>query len=253
MRIAATARDGVLEILLDGPPGNILDRAACAEIAGALRDRGSDPALRAILLRSAGKHFSFGASVPEHTAAEVAKFLPGFHALFRTLLESGVPTVAAVRGLCLGGGCELALACDFVVAEESASFGVPEIQLGVFPPVACLLLPWRAGGGAALDWILTGRRVPAPEAARAGLVTRLCPDGGLDAAVGALLAGELGPLSGSSLRIAGRAARAPLLRAVREELPRLEALYLNELMATKDANEGIQAFLEKRKPAWRHA
>ncbi len=244
---------GVCELRLDAPPGNVLDRACCAQLAAAVREHGSDRRLKALLLTAAGRHFSYGASVPEHVHGEVEGFLPVFHDALLAVAEAGLPVVSAVRGLCLGGALELVAAGTFILAEPSALFGVPEIQLGVLPPAACILLPWRAGGAAAEDLILTGRRVEAEEAAALGLVNRVVPAGELARATEAFLDEHVRPRSGAVLRIAARAARAPLLRELRARLPELERAYLRDLMATRDAREGIRAFLEKRAPAWSDA
>jgi cyclohexa-1,5-dienecarbonyl-CoA hydratase len=178
--------------------------------------------------------------------------LPEFHALFRNLFAPDIPLVALVCGQCLGGGFELAAACDLVFAETSAHMGVPEIRLGVFPPVACALLPGRVGVARANDLLLTGRSWTAPEAHAAGLVTSLSEPGELEADFQGWVEKQLLPLSGSSLRIATRAARLPWRRRFLEDLQELERLYLEDLVSTHDANEGIEAFLEKRSPTWDH-
>jgi cyclohexa-1,5-dienecarbonyl-CoA hydratase len=239
--------DRVCELRLASPPGNVLDRALFQELSAAVREHAADPHLKAFLFTAEGKNFSYGASVPDHVAGQVEAFLPAFHRFFRDLSGTGVPTIAAVSGLCLGGAFELVAACNFVVADATAVFGVPEIKLGVFPPAACVFLPWKLGAGVAEDLILTGRNLTAEDGARHGLVSRLCREGELEAAVATLLEKEIRPLSAAALRIANRAVRQSLPL---EALDRLERLYLDELMATRDANEGIAAFLEKRKPTW---
>jgi cyclohexa-1,5-dienecarbonyl-CoA hydratase len=173
-------------------------------------------------------------------------FLPAFHDVFRALAESGVPAVAAVRGLCLGGAFELVSFCSFVVAEKGAAFAVPEITLGVFPPVACMTLPWKIGGGRAMELILTGRRMGAEEARDAGLVNVLCGDGELEAATERFLDEHVRTKSAAVLRLVSRLTRGALL----SRLPAFERAYLEDLMRLHDANEGIQAFLEKRAPKW---
>jgi cyclohexa-1,5-dienecarbonyl-CoA hydratase len=237
----------VCELRLASPPGNVLDRALFEELSQAVREHAADPHLKAFLFTADGKNFSYGASVPDHVAGQVEEFLPAFHRFFRDLAQTGVPTIAAVSGLCLGGAFELVAACNFIVADSTAVFGVPEIKLGVFPPAACVFLPWKLGAGVAEDLILTGRNLTAEDGARHGLVSRLCDEGALEATVQTLIDKEIRPRSAASLRIANRAVRQSLpLR----NLESLERIYLEELMATRDANEGIAAFLEKRKPAW---
>ncbi len=250
MTLQVQCRGEVCELHLDAPPGNILDRTLCLDMAAAVREHARDPHLKAFLITAAGKHFSFGASVPEHAAGEVERFLPAFHGVFLAFAEAGVPTVASVRGLCLGGGFELAAFCNLLVAESTAEFAAPEIMLGVFPPAACVILPWRIGGAAAEDLILTGRRMSAAEGVRRGLVSRVCAGGALEGTVEALLDSEIRTRSAAALRLAVKAARGPLYALLRERLGELERLYLGELMDTRDAHEGIRAFLEKRDPVW---
>lgn len=250
MSVAAIDRGGICELRLDAPPGNVMDTALCRGLLKEIRERAPDPHLKAFLFTASGKHFSYGASVPEHESGKVEKFLPAFHELFHALVDAGVPCIGAVQGLCLGGAFEWISFCGVVIAEEDAAFGVPEITLGVLPPVACLLLPWRAGGGVAEDLILTGRKLPAPEAQRCGIVNRLCGKGGLAAATESFLNEEIRPRSAAALRLAWRAARESLHREIRVRLPELERFYLDKVMSTRDAHEGIRAFLEKRKPTW---
>jgi cyclohexa-1,5-dienecarbonyl-CoA hydratase len=240
----------VLRIVLDAPKANILDSAMIRAIGGAL-EADVEAGTKLIVFEGAGKHFCFGASVEEHRRDAAPAMLAAFHGLFRQLARLAVPTCAIVRGQCLGGGLELAAYCTFLVATPEARLGQPEIKLAVFPPMASLLLPWRLGGGAALDLCVTGRSVDAAEAQRMGLVNAVTDDP--EAWVSALFAESLRPTSASSLRFAERAARADLMRRLERDLPELERLYLDELMTTHDANEGIAAFLERRAPQHRNA
>lgn len=249
LRVEHTHDGGALRLTLDAPKGNVLDRALIARVREALRAC-VRPEHRAIVLEGAGGHFSFGASVAEHRRDEAPSMLEALHGLFRDLAELSVPTVALVRGQCLGGGLELASYCTWLIAAPDARFGQPEIRLGVFAPMASILLPWRIGGGAALDLCVGGRTLDALEAHRIGLVSRIADDP--RAAFDALYAEELGPRSASSLRFAERAVRAELHERMARHLPRLEALYTGELMQTRDANEGIEAFLERRAPEFHH-
>lgn len=246
MSLAVLRRGDTCELRLSAPPGNIIDRATAVALAHAIREEAKGQHLKAFVLSAEGPHFSYGASVPEHVRGKMEEFLPAFHAVFRALAEASVPAVAAVRGYCLGGALELVSFSTFAVAERNAIFGVPEITLGVFPPVACVTLPWKIGGARAEDLILTGRRIDAAEARASGLVNVVCEEGDLDAAVERFLGEHVRPKSAAVLRLVTRHARALLL----ERLPALEAAYLGELMRLRDANEGIAAFLEKRKPVW---
>lgn len=237
----------IVKLTLNAPKGNILDTGMIGAIEAAIV-RHDDPQLKALVFEGAGSHFSFGASVPEHKKEAVGAMLPAFHNLFRLLLERSIPTFAAVRGQCLGGGLELAAFCSWIIASPTSMFGQPEIKLAVFPPMASLLLPWRLGGARGLDLCVSGRSVNAEEALRMGLIHSIATDP--VAASVAFVTEHLAGSSSSSLRFAERAARLGLARQIGETLPALERLYLTELMETPDANEGITAFLERRKPVF---
>ena len=244
-------RDGaLLRIVLDRPKGNVLDLAMMNAIRDAVRPL-ADPAIKLLVFEGAGPHFSFGASVAEHLPDRIGEVLPVFHQLFRDLELTSIPTAALVRGQCLGGALELATACGTVICDRTARFGVPEVTLGVFPPVAALTLPWRIGGARATDLMLTGRSVGADEALRIGLADRVAEDA--EAELGAFFDEHLAPKSALALRYAWRAARRPLLRALEYELPELERFYLADLMARRDPVEGVRAFVERRPPVWSHA
>jgi cyclohexa-1,5-dienecarbonyl-CoA hydratase len=248
VRIEHRAEGQVLHLLLDAPKGNVLDERMVRGLSGALDAHGARPALKAIVLEGAGPNFSYGASVAEHTRERAGAMLAGFHGIFRRLAALDVPTAAVVRGACLGGGLELAAWCSFVFAAPDATFGQPEIKLAVFPPMASLLLPWRLGGGRALDLCVSGRTLGAAEAQAIGLVHEVAADPA--DACARFVAANLLPRSGPSLRFAERAARLELAGLLDTRLPALERLYLDELMPTPDANEGIAAFLERRAPRW---
>jgi len=245
--LADRRHDGqLLHLTLNAPKANILDAEMIAAIDTAVKEHTSSPALKAIVFEGAGKHFSFGASVEEHQAAQAADMLTTFHGMFRTLAKAAIPTFAVVRGQCLGGGMELASYCSWIFAGQGAKLGQPEIKLAVIAPMASLLLPWRVGGGAAVDLCVSGRSIDAEEAHRIGLVHDVSEDPA--AACDQFFTENLAGLSASSVRYAERAARMPLLRRFDTDLPALEKLYLDELMKTHDANEGICSFLERRPP-----
>jgi len=170
--------------------------------------------------------------------------------LLGQFLDLPLVTIAAVHGQCLGGGFELVLACDFIIAEEGAAFACPEIKLAVFPPAAAVLLPVRIGASRAAELVLTGAAWTASQAAAAGLVVRTAPAGQLETTVDAWIRDHFRPRSAAALRHAVRATRLPLQRALHEDLPQLERIYLEDLMAEPDALEGLRAFLEKRLPSW---
>jgi cyclohexa-1,5-dienecarbonyl-CoA hydratase len=240
----------VVRITLARPPLNIMTLTMLEELALALEEAGRRPALKALLITAEGKAFSAGVAVEDHLGDRAKPMLETFHRVFRLLYALECPTVAAVQGAALGGGAELATFCDVVVAAGTATFGQPEIKVGVFPPVAALHYPARIGPAATLRLLLTGDVIAAAEAARLGLVDRVVPAGGLADAVEAELAKFRG-LSAAVLRLTKRAVRVAACRGFDQGLSVLEELYHGQLMTTADAEEGLRAFAEKRPPVWR--
>jgi cyclohexa-1,5-dienecarbonyl-CoA hydratase len=245
-------RDGVAWLTLNKPPLNVLDIAMMREINAALEGLDGDPAVKVLVFEAAegSKAFSAGVDVSEHTADQVGEMIEVFHRIFRLLDGLEIPTVAVVGGAALGGGCELVLFCDMVIASERASFGQPEIQVGVFPPVAVVALPGIIGPKKALEMVLIGDRMRAAEAERLGLVNRVVPPEELRATADEFV-GKLTKLSGVVLRMTKRALRVGGVGGFAEGLAAVEELYLGPLMATEDAHEGLAAFLEKRAPEWK--
>lgn len=231
--------------------GNILTREIMRGLSAACEDLSRAQGLKLITVSSDGPDFSFGASVPEHAPGEIEHALPEMHALLGELLVLPAPTAAIVQGRCLGGGFELALACDFIMAASGSSFGLPEIGLGVLPPIGSVLLPLKVGYARAARAALTGTVQPVEEWTQSGLITLTAPADLLDTAVGSWFDRNLAPHSSAALHHAVRALRLDVRDAVERLLPRIEQLYLKELMSTDDAVEGIQAFIEKRPPRWK--
>jgi cyclohexa-1,5-dienecarbonyl-CoA hydratase len=243
-------KDGaLLRLRLARPKANIVDAAMIAALQSALEEHSSGSRLRAVLLDAEGPHFSFGASVAEHLPDSCARMLHGLHALIRRLLESPVPVLVAVSGQCLGGGLELAAAGHRIFAAPGAMLGQPEIKLAVFAPAASCLLPERIGQARAEDLLFSGRSIGAEEAYRIGLVDALADDPSQAAL--AYFEEHLAPHSASTLRFAVRAARAGAVERIAAKLDAVERLYLESLMATHDAVEGLNAFIAKRPAAWR--
>ena len=246
-------RDGRFATLwLERPPLNVLDLAALAALDEALATLAGEADLHVLVVRGAGdRAFSAGVAIQDHVGDRIPAALGSFHSAVRRLRELPAIAVAAVHGHCLGGGLELALACDLVVATDDSRFALPEIQLGSYPPVAAAMLPRQVGGPRAMDLMLTGRGFDAAEAERLGLLSRRAPAGGLDQAVQDVVDALLRQ-SGAALRLAKRAVRAGEPLPFTDALAAAERLYLDELTATGDMHEGIAAFLAKRPPAWRH-
>jgi len=239
----------LLRLRLDRPKANILDAALVGAIENALLEQANGAELRGVLIDASGAHFSFGASIEEHLPDQCAAMLASFHRLILRLFASPVPVLVAIRGQCLGGGLELASAGHLLFAAPDAKFGQPEIQIGVFAPAASCLLPERIGLAAAEDLLLSGRSIGAEQASRIGLVTEVA-DNPEDAALG-YFDRHLAPKSAKSLRFATRAARHGTIERVSAKLAAVETIYLEELMATQDAVEGLSAFIEKRPACWR--
>jgi cyclohexa-1,5-dienecarbonyl-CoA hydratase len=244
-------RDRVARLTLHRPPLNILDIATCRGIAAALRDLAGRADVGVLIVAAEGRSFSAGVHIGEHLPPKAAQSLRAFHAVCRALLAFPRPTVARVQGDALGGGLEVVLCCDVAIASYSARLGLPEIGLGVFPPLAATLLPRIAGRRAAAEAILWGEALPAEKALRLGFVGEVVPSVDLDAAVN-LRARRVASLSGTAVALARRAmlrgAEGPLEPALRS----VESIYLKRLLRTRDAREGLEAFLDKRAPAWKH-
>lgn len=238
-------------VTLNAPKANVLDAAMMQELQAALDGFKSECHLKLVQFTGAGDNFSFGASVVEHTKEQAPSMLKAFHALFYTIMDLAIPTAALVSGQCLGGGLELALVCNFIFVDESARLGQPEISLGVFPPPASLILPMKIGQAKADDLLLTGRSITGTQAVAVGLAANMfATREAMLAEVDQWAQKHILPKSGSSFRYAVKAARLTFNETLRSGLKRLEALYLSELMATHDANEGIASFMERRQPVW---
>jgi cyclohexa-1,5-dienecarbonyl-CoA hydratase len=251
--VEAQRREGgaLLHVRLARPRGNLVDAEMVAGLRRVVQEAVPDASLRAIVFEGEGPHFSYGASVEEHLPDRVARMLRGFHRLFRELIAARRPLLAVVRGQCLGGGLELATFCHRVFAAPDARLGQPEIRLGVFAPIASLVLPRRVGQAHADDLLLSGRTVDAQEALAMGLVDDVSEDPG-EAAL-AWAREHLLDKSGASLAVAAEAARYWHDRVFLQHLDYIETLYLERLMSFHDAEEGVRAFLEKRRPVWSHS
>jgi len=245
--------DRVARVTFARPPLNIFDIAMMREIDRALTDCMTLREVVAVVFdaEEGSRAFSAGVSVEEHRPETIYQMLDSFHAVFRTMEQLGKPTIALVEGAALGGGCELVTACDIVISGARAHYGQPEIKLGVFPPVAAVLLPRVVGERRARELLLTGELIDAQEAHRLGLVSHLAEEGRLEQKLQEVLA-RLRELSAPALEMTRRALDAARGRTFDDALARAEDIYLNELMKTEDADEGIRAFIEKRKPAWRN-
>jgi cyclohexa-1,5-dienecarbonyl-CoA hydratase len=244
----------VLRLVMNQPKGNVLTGEMMRELGAALAAHRDDRHLRLVILRGAGGNFSFGASVDEHTRGRVAEMLGTFHQFVRDLAAFPVPVAALVEGRCLGGALEVALCCHLVFAVEGARFACPEIKLGVFAPVLAAAGACRLPGALAERLLLTGEEIDAASLDHVGFAVLLA-GGDAEAAVLEWFRRTLAPLSAFALRQATAASRrrSALLRALTEDLPAIERQYLDEVVSSRDGNEGIEAFLARRAPRWEDA
>jgi cyclohexa-1,5-dienecarbonyl-CoA hydratase len=249
-RITVEVHPPVARISLQNPPLNVIDMPMMEELAQALAEVESRPDTPVIVISGAGKAFSVGVDVAPHTPDKVEAMLAKFHAVIRALVSAKKITIAAVHGHCLGGGAELAMVCDLAYTTELAQWGFPEIKLGCYPPVACTVLAALVGQKHAADLILTGRSITGTEAAGMGLANRAVPEGQLTGVVEEAVK-RLVQLSPVALAITKKASYAWDSIHFDKGLARAEKIYLDELMKTEDAPEGIRAFLEKRGPSWK--
>lgn len=246
-----TAKEGgVFTLTLSRPPLNILNIAMLREISTAIAEaRASSCGF--LVLKAKGKAFSAGADVAEHLPDKAAEMLSSFHGALKLLASFEGIVVACVQGSALGGGCELVLPADIVLASSEAKFGQPEIQLGVFPPVAMALLPVLCPPAAAYELILTGRSIDAEKARELGIVSQVFPAEEFESRSEKYL-GKLTAMSHSSLKITKQALRRLHPADFDKKLDDAEKIYIDELMKTPDGVEGCRAFLEKRKPVWKN-
>jgi cyclohexa-1,5-dienecarbonyl-CoA hydratase len=241
-----------LRIAINRPPNNVLDIATMEEINLALDTAMEDPTAKVLVISGNGdKAFSTGVDVVDHTPDKMVKMIDVFHGILKRLMMVPIPTVAAINGSALGGGCELAIACDMVVASESAKLGQPEIKLGVFPPIAAILLPRQIPMTKVMELLLGGGIIDAAEGHRIGLVNAVFPKESFGADTEKFLE-QFTALSRVALLHTKRAVKEAATRPFYEALFHVEQHYLKDLMATEDAKEGLNSFIEKRKPVWKN-
>jgi cyclohexa-1,5-dienecarbonyl-CoA hydratase len=244
--------DRVSRITFARPPLNVFNIEMMREIATALGESAQREIVAIVFdADKDSRSFSAGVAIEEHVQGTIFQMLDAFHSIFRLMEQIAKPTIALVDGAALGGGCEMVAACDIVIASDRSRFGQPEIKLGVFPPVAAVLLPLVIGEKRARELILTGEIIDATEAGRLGLCSHVVPSTQLEPKLLEVLA-KLRELSGTSLGYARQSLDLGRGRSIDAALSEQENVYLHELMKSQDANEGVKAFIEKRKPVWRH-
>ena len=245
--------DGYVVVRLNRPQAlNALNTEMMSELAAALDGAALDPAVRCVILTGSEKAFAAGADIKEMAGQSfpqtfLGDFLTGPH---EGAVRFRKPLIAAVAGYALGGGCELAMMCDIVIAADTAKFGQPEITLGIVPGLGGSQRLTRAVGKAkAMDMILTGRMIDAVEAERCGLVARVVPAADLMTEARAAAA-KIAGLSPVAALMAKELVEAAFETSLTQGV-RLERLQFQSLFATQDQKEGMAAFLEKRKPAFK--
>lgn len=250
LKIWHEADGRLLRLRLNRPKANLVDAAMIAALDGALAQQLGNAQLSAVLIDAEGPHFSFGASVEEHLPEQCAAMLAGLHKMILRMVESPVPLLVAVRGQCLGGGLELALAGHLIFVAPDTNLGQPEMKLGVFAPAASCLLPELIGPARSFDLLVSGRTITGAQAAAIGIAHEAAADP--ERAALAYFEEHLKPKSASSIRHAVKAARLDYVPRVKDKIRAVERLYLDELMATHDAVAGLEAFIAKRSPQWQH-
>ena len=243
--------NGVARVTFNRPPLNILNIEMMKEINKAMESLLDEKSLKVVVFSAEHKAFSAGVDVGEHLGEKGIEMIKVFDEIFRMMIKVGKPTLAVVNGACLGGGCEIALFCDMVVASDNAKFGQPEIQVGVFPPIACMILPQIISQKKALELILTGTLITAKEAEGLGLVNKVVPPEQLESEANNLI-GKIAVLSAPILALTRKASLIRYHKECIDFLTEIEIFYFDQLMKTEDASEGLKAFLEKRKPQWKN-
>jgi cyclohexa-1,5-dienecarbonyl-CoA hydratase len=248
-RIAAHLASPVAWIALQNPPLNVIDIRMMEELSQSLAEIEARNDISVIVLSGEGANFSAGVNVADHTPDKIEEMLGKFHAVIRAVVSTKKVTLASVHGNCLGGGAELAMVCDMVYTTDSARWAFPEIKLGCYPPVACAALATLVGQKRATELVLTGRTISGSEAANMGLANRAVPEQDLANAVEQTVQ-QLTQLSSAALAVTKKAFYAWDAAHFDKGLARAEKIYLEDLMKTSDAHEGIRAFMEKRQPKW---
>ena len=239
-------------LTINRPPVNVLNISTMEEMNDAIASLTGNTEVKVLVISSSGeKAFSAGLDVSDHTKDKVEQMLQVFHDVFRNLSTLDQVTVAALKGLTLGGGCELAVFCDLILAADNLKIGQPEIKLSVFPPVALLIFPRLVGLKKASELLLTGKTIDAAEAERIGLINKVVPLDSFDSELESFIQ-PFSELSLVGLKYSKKGLKLGLETTFFEGLERIEKIYIEELMASEDAHEGLKAFLEKRKPLWKN-
>ena len=246
--IRTELENGIATIVLNRKPLNVLNIAMMEEINNALKEFMKDH-VKLLIFRANGKAFSAGVEVAEHMGDQAEKMIKVFHGMFRLMDKLSVLSIAVINGTALGGGCELAIYCDMAIASEKATLGQPEIQVGVFPPIAALVMSRIMGRKKAMELLLSGDIISAQEAMNLGLINKVVPHQDLEAETAAFIK-KFSKNSSIVLKLTRSAFLEGTLEKQEKDLISIEDIYFKKLMKTHDAQEGLQSFIDKRKPSW---
>jgi len=246
-----TQENGIARIVFNRPKHNVLNMAMMQELTAILAELNADAELKCVVIAAEGASWCAGVEVLDHKPELAPDMILNFDALLKQIHAMAVPTIAAVNGACLGGGMEVAIACDVVVAARSAVFGQPEIKLGFLPPYAAIRLPRLVGPSRAIEICTTGRRYSAEAMQQMGVVSEVCDDDALDKGV-AKLTKEIQHASPLIIRLNKKAVNQHVGMPINEAMESVNDMFLNQLMHTEDTLEGIKSFEEKRRPEWKN-
>lgn len=243
--------DNVARITLNHPPYNVLSVPLMAELADAIESLEGKHDVKCIVLGSSQKTFSAGISIEDSKPDRVFQTLEAFNRVFLAISEISKPLIVVVNGPAIGAGSELVAFGDMVIATPNARFAQPEVKMGVFPPFAATMLPAIIGPKKTYELILTGQSLSAEEALTLGFVNRVVPEAGLDNTVNELVS-RIVEFSAPVLEMTKKVIGTSIGRPLAEAMKKSQDIYLNQLMALQDVEEGLRAVLEKRKPVWKN-
>jgi len=243
--------DGVARMTLNRPEHNLLNESMIRELSDGISWVAERDDVKLIVLDSACKVFCGGIDIGEYTSERVFQMLDAFHSVFVGIIESSKTVLSVVSGPAIGGGAELALFGDLIVATPKAKFAQPEITIGFFPPLASTILPFLIGPKLALELVLLGQPVTAERALELGLINRLVPEAKLEETVKDLI-NRVTTHSGPVLTMAKKAILGGMGLSLRDGLKNSMNIFLNELYRLEDSQEGLRALVEKRKPHWKN-
>jgi cyclohexa-1,5-dienecarbonyl-CoA hydratase len=244
-------QNAVARITLARPKHNVLNIEMMNELNSVLEGLLADGSLKCVVILGEGRSWCAGVDVGEHKPEFVGEMVKTFNRIFELMDKFEVPTIAAVHGACLGGGMELAIACDIIIAAKAALFGQPEIKLGFLPPYAAIRLPELVGVAKAIEICTTGRNYTAKQARKIGLVTQTCKDEDFNEQVEKLVK-EIAANSPLIIRLNKQAVKKHVGMNFPAAVESVSDMFLNTLMKTEDTLEGIASFYEKRKPEWKN-